>query len=119
MRSNLCTPRDPRGGAGRVSAARSSACWAIAPGYSSAESLSGFAPTLRASSDLTSRLEVLRANDDIVGARNRHPVRRAGAQVRLARQARDTCAAKQAADDLGFLLGRHDVEHRELVTGHS
>ena len=73
---------------------------------------------LRASSHLTSRLEVLRADDDLVGARNSHPVRRAGAHVRLARQARDTCAAKQSADDLGFLLRRHDVEHTEHVTGH-
>src|SRR5215204_2322264 len=68
--------------------------------------------------DDTSRLEVLRADDDLVGARNSHPVRRAGAHVRLARQARDTCAAKQSADDLGFLLRRHDVEHTEHVTGH-
>jgi hypothetical protein len=74
--------------------------------------------TLRASSDLTSRLDVLRADDDLVGTRNRHPVRRAGAHVGLARQARDTCAAKQSADDLGFLLRRHDVEHHERVTGH-
>jgi hypothetical protein len=108
---------DPRCAGGGVSAARSSACWAIALGYSSRIAVPA-RPTLGASNDLTSRLEVLRADDDLVGARNSHPVRRAGAHVRLARQARDTRAAKQSADDLGFLLRRHDVEHLEHVTGH-
>jgi hypothetical protein len=75
-------------------------------------------PTLRASSELASGLDVLPANDDFVWAEARHPVERAGAEVRLAGQAFDTCAAEQPAEDLGFLLRRHDVEHYQPVTGH-
>jgi hypothetical protein len=68
--------------------------------------------------DLASRLEVLRADDDFVRADDRHPVGRAGADVRLTSQAFDTGAAKQAADDLGFLLRPEDVDHNESVTAH-
>jgi hypothetical protein len=51
-------------------------------------------------------------------AADRHPVGRAGAHVRLTPEALDPCAAQQAAEDLGFLLRRHDVDYHESVTSH-